>query len=329
LALSLLGLLAALPFSACSRGRQIHETAYVSAPQATLRDQVAAVYKKTGTLKNGEAVQVLERERRFVRVRAANGSEGWVEQRALVPKQVYDEFQKLAQQEKDSLVQATGVTRNDTNIHLDPNRDAEHLYQLDQGSKVSIFKRATTEKKLPSGARPAASEKKGQPVAPPMEDWWLIRDAQGHVGWILGRMLDIDVPLEIAQYAEGQRIVAFFALNQVADGDKKVAQYLVILTEPKDGMPFDYNQIRVFTWNVRRHRYETAYRERNLNGVLPVSVTQENFDKEGILPVFILRVRDDNGNIVERKYKLNTPIVRRVLAPGEVPPKHAARKKRR
>ena len=94
-------------------------------------------------------------------------------------------------------------------------------------------------------------------------------------------------------------------------------QYLVLFTENKDGMPFDYNQVRVFTWNVRKHRYETAYRERNLNGVLPVTVSHETFDKEGDLPVFVVRVKDDAGNLTERKYKLNTPIVRRVLAPGE------------
>jgi len=29
-------------------------------------------------------------------------------------------------------------------------------------------------------------------------------------------------------------------------------------------------------------------------------------------------VQNDAGNVSERKYKLNTPIVRRVLAPGEV-----------
>jgi hypothetical protein len=82
---------------------------------------------------------------------------------------------------------------------------------------------------------------------------------------------------------------------------------------------------------VKRHRYETAYRERNLNGVLPVTVTHEDFGKEGDLPVFILRVKDDSGNVVERKYKLNTPMVRRVLAPGEVPakPNAAAKGKRR
>jgi len=84
------------------------------------------------------------------------------------------------------------------------------------------------------------------------------------------------------------------------------------LTEPKDGMPFDYNQARVFTWNVRRHRYETAYRERNLNGVLPVNVGRENFGKEGDLPTFTLRVKDETGSIIEKKYKMNTPIVRRV-----------------
>jgi D-alanine-D-alanine ligase-like ATP-grasp enzyme len=170
-----------------------------------------------------------------------------------------------------------------------------------------------------------------EPAKPePMEDWWLIRDAQGRVGWVLGRMVDLDVPMEIAQYAEGQRIVAFYVLDQVADEDKQVPQYLVLMNEPRDGEPFDYNQIRIFTWNMRRHRYETAYRERNLNGLLPVTVSQESFDKEGTLPVFVIHVKDDSGNLVDRKYKLNTPIVRRVLAPGEEPPpKPVGKKKRR
>jgi hypothetical protein len=145
-----------------------------------------------------------------------------------------------------------------------------------------------------------------------MEDWWLVRDPQAHVGWVLGRLIDLEVPLEVAQYAEGQRITACFVLNEVNDGDKKVPQYLMLLSEPKDGLEFDYNQARVFTWNVRRHRYETAYRERNLKGVLPVTVSHEDFGKEGDLPTFTLRVKDATGNIVERKYKMNTPIVRRV-----------------
>jgi Bacterial SH3 domain len=323
----------ALVLSGCGRGRgRVQEIAYVSAPQAILRDHVAAVFSKTGTVKNGDRVQILERERRFARVRTANGAEGWMEQRSLVPQQVYDGFQKLAQQQQSAPLQATGTTRNDTNIHLDPGRETEHLYQLNQGFKVSILKRAIAEKTVPGAIAKPDSAGKGEAskAAPPiMEDWWLIRDPDGHVGWVLARLVDLDVPLEIAQYAEGQRTVAFFVLNQVADGDKKVPQYLVVLTEPKDGLPFDYDQIRVFTWNVKHHRYETAYREHNLNGVLPVTVSQESFDKEGTLPVFVLQVKDDNGSLSQRKYKMNTPIVRRVLSPGEVKQPSVSRKKTR
>jgi hypothetical protein len=170
---------------------------------------------------------------------------------------------------------------------------------------------------------------------PVLEDWWLVRDAQNRVGWVRARMVDLDVPLDVAQYAEGQRFVAFFVLNQVEDTGKegtgkKVSQYLCAITEPHDGLPYDFDQIRVFTWNVKKHRYETAYRERGLGGVLPVAVTTENFDKEGTLPVFIVRVKDDSGNVSERKYKLNTPIVRRVLAPGEQKetPKRAKQRRR-
>jgi Bacterial SH3 domain len=317
--------------AACHRSRgRVLEVAYVSAPQANLRDHVAAVYNKVGVVKNGERVEVLDRDRRFVKVRTASGAEGWLEQRYLVSQQVFDALQKLTQENQNDPVQGQGTIRNDTNLHVEPGRDAEHLYQISSGEKVSLLKRDTAEKPgaVATSPRPGKPDAKSEPPKPVIEDWWLVRDSRSRVGWMLARMVDLDVPLEVAQYAEGQRIVAFFVLNQVQDGDKKVAQYLTIVTEPKDGLPFDFNQIRVFTWNVKRHRYETAYRER-LQGALPVTVTQENFDKEGTLPVFVIRVKDDNGNVTERKYKLNTPIVRRVLAPGEEPQRTVARKARR
>lgn len=315
----------------CGRGRgRSHEIMYVTAPQAFLRDRVAAVYSKTATLKNGDAVDVLDREKRFVKVRTASGAEGWMEQRYLISQEVFDRFSALTKEHQNDPAQSTGTTRNDTNLHLAPGRDTDHLYQLPAGSKLSLLARGMAER---SGvvAAPAPSKKKdSQPAGPAMEDWWLARDAQGRAGWVLARMVDLDVPLEIAQYAEGQRFTAFFVLNEVQDDDKKVPQYLVLMTDPKDGQPYDYDKAHVFSWNVKKHRYETAYRERNLNGVLPVTVTHEDFGKEGDLPVFILRVKDDNGTIVEHKYKMNTPIVRRVLAPGEAPaPRPVAAKKKR
>ncbi len=304
------------------------EIAYVSGVQVNLRDHVAAVYEKIGVVKNGDRVEVLDHDRRFAKVRTASGATGWMEQRYLVGQDVYDQIQKLTADNQNDPVQAQGVTRNDTNLHVEPGRDTEHLYQISTGEKLSLLKRATAEKPgavaPPSRSAPPGEKKEPTPV---IEDWWLVRDSNSRVGWVLARMVDVDVPLDVAQYAEGQRIVACFVLNQVKDGDKKIGQYLTALTEPRDGLPFDFNQIRVFTWNVRRHRYETAYRER-MEGVLPVTVAQESFDKEGLLPVFIVRVEDDNGNVTERKYKLNTPMVRRVYAPGEEPSRAARNRKR-
>jgi hypothetical protein len=320
----------------CSRRHRVLEHAYVSAPQAILRDQVAAVYNRMGTVKNGERVDVLEHEKRFARVRTSTGVEGWIEQRYLTDQKTYDGLEKLTADNRDDPVQAPGVLRNDTNLHVTPGRETEHLYQLASGARVAILKRATAEKMIGgTPAKPAVistSGKEEKTSEPVLEDWYLVRDGEGHVGWVLARMVDVDVPLDIAEYAEGQRFVAFFVLDQVPDtqngAEKSVPQYLCVLTDPHDGLPYDFDQIRVFTWNAKRHRYETAYREHGLNGVLPVTIGTENFDKEGTLPIFTIRVKDDAGDVTERKYKLNNPIVRRVLAPGEVPSKPVRRRRR-
>lgn len=325
-------LLALLVLPSCNRRRhRVLEVAYVSAPQAALRDQVSAIYNRVGYVKNGERVEVVDHEKRFARVRTATGIEGWIEQRFLVDQKTFDGLQKLTQDNQNAPVQAPGVLRNDTNLHITPGRETEHLYQLASGAKVSILTRATAEKQpgVVGPAKPVPTKFGAKaPAGPALEDWLLVRDSSGRVGWVLARMVDVDAPLDIAQYAEGQRFVAFFVLDEVPDGDKKVPQYLCVLTESHDGLPYDYDQVRVFTWNARKHRYETAYREHGLNGILPVTLTSQSFDKEGTLPVFILRTRDDAGNVTERKYKLNTPIVRRVLAPGESIPK-PTRKRRR
>ena len=348
----LAALLLLLLAPSCRRGQnKVQDVAYVSAPQVNMRDRVSALYNKTGTLKNGERVEVLERNKRFARVRSADGETGWVEQRYLVNEDVYRVFEKLAAENRNAPVQAHGVARATLKMHITPGRDADSLIQLKEGGKLEVLKRATIEKLQTAPAQATSATPKAAPArekrgkrgaseepAIPMEDWSLARDEQGHTGWVLARMLDMDVPLDVAQYAEGQRIVAYFILNRVHDeeaptgSDEKagraprdVPQYLVLLTEPRDGMPWDYNQARIFTWNLKRHRYETAYRERNLFGVFPVTSGTQAFGKEGVLPVFTLRVKDEDGSIREKRYRMNGPIVRRVMTPEEEAAEKAAR----
>jgi hypothetical protein len=342
-----------VPGGACKRGAIVkHEYMYVSAPETSLRDRIATMYNKIGTVHSGDRLEVLEKQRRFLRVRTDSGQEGWIEERSLVTQDIYDAFQKLANDSANQQVQAHGTSRSELNMHVTPSREGEHLYQLKDGEKVEVLKRATAEKNPPKPAatttgqnpknagatqpptntapapappKPAAASKvlAGAPIKPPeppkpvMEDWYLVRNSAGQVGWVLLRMIDLDIPLDVAQYAEGQRIMGYFVLNTVQEDDKQVPQYLVLLNEPKDGLSWDFNQIRIFTRNRAKHRYETAYRERNLEGYFPVQTGHRDFGKEGDLPTFTIRKKTDDGQMVDVTYKLNGPIVRRVLTPEE------------
>jgi hypothetical protein len=310
------------------------EYAYVAVTEAGLRDHVSTVYNKTGVVHNGERVQILERmqNKRFLRVRSPRGEEGWVQERYLADQQTFDQFQHLAEQFKDAPAQATALTEEQVKVHVLPGRKTGYLYLLNEKQKVDMLQRQPVdrnaaplqlkdEKQKDADEGPDEDKVKSDSAAPPAvkEDWWLVRDPQMRVGWVLGRTLYLNVPEEIAQYSEGQRIVAAYTLDEVQDGDKKVPEYLVLFTE-KEGLPNDFNQARVFTWNARKHRYETAYRERELAGVLPVTLGRQDFGKEGSLRTFVLRVKEDDGSVRERTYKFNPPIVHRVLAPGEEPP---------
>jgi hypothetical protein len=48
--------------------------------------------------------------------------------------------------------------------------------------------------------------------------------------------------------------------------------------------------VRVFTWNVKKHRYETAYRQRNIEGYLPVTISQAKNSQGQPVPMFSITV---------------------------------------
>ncbi len=274
------------------------EYVYVSAKGTFLRDRLAAVSNRVAEVSNGQRLQVLERSRRFVKVKTEKGEIGWIDEHAVITQAIYDQFTALSAKHAHDAVIATGVLRDDSYLHDAPGRQTDHYYLLPENDKLQLLVRASVPKPVPpqgfpvpapaasrkkakgepskSGVKPAAAENE-PPPPPPLQDWWLIRDSSGKTGWIWSRMLDVDVPEEIGGLSEGQRYVGAYVLRMVDDPesnfpDKRAPEYVSVLSAWKDGLPYDFDQVRVFTWNSKKHRYETAYRQRNLQGYLPVVI---------------------------------------------------------
>jgi hypothetical protein len=152
---------------------------------------------------------------------------------------------------------------------------------------------------------PPVPEKKPRPII--MEDWSLVRTAKNEIGWVLSRNLMMSIPDEVAQYAEGKHITSFFDLGQVHDAQKGVKRNWLwtTLSEP---LPYDFDSWRVFLWNARRHRYETSYRQRDLEGYFPVHVDAPQTGRAG--RTFELITKDRDGKLRKRRYSFDGTLVR-------------------
>jgi hypothetical protein len=298
-------LLGFLALQGCARfvPHQSHEYVYVWARGTYLRDRVAAVSNRVAEVVNGQRLQVVEHGRRFLKVKTEKGEIGWIEDHGVIDQQVYDKFALMGKANASDPVVGTAVLRDDYWLRDAPGRTSDRFYLLPENDKLQLLMRASVPRPdapqaLPMPVAKPVSRTKGDdpPLPPPpnLEDYWLIRDAGGRVGWVRARTLDEDVPDAIAGLAEGQKIVGAYVLRKVNDPDAnvpgdQVPEYIAVLAPWKDGLPYDFDQVRVYTWNVKKHRYETAYRERNLAGFLPVAVTEASASNQQV-PAFSFRV---------------------------------------
>ncbi|MFP5226096.1 MAG: SH3 domain-containing protein, partial [Acidobacteriota bacterium] len=160
--------------------------------------------------------------------------------------------------------------------------------------------------------KPVSKTEAEGPPPPNLEDYWLVRDSSGRVGWVRARTIDEDVPDVIAGLAEGQKIVGAYVLRKVNDPGAsvpggQVPEYVAFLAPWKDGLPYDFDQVRVYTWNTKKHRYETAYRERNIEGFLPVSVTEASAANQQT-PKFSFRVATGDAVALDPQTGMVNPV---------------------
>jgi len=326
--------------------RPKHETlgeAFVSEKVAPLLSGIAQVREQVGALHYGERVDVIGKRNDYVKVRTSAGTVGWVESRQLMEPALWQRSIKLLDETRSMPVQARGRTKVSTNLRVQPGRMEPRLYKFGRNVPVEIVGRAVADWVQVTDEKDSSNE----PQETKKEDWFLVRgvatrppgDASARAaestnttqpgdqtapiaGWVVARFIELDLPDAVREGANSANIhpLAWFELNRVSDPSGDKPQYLVAAARGPEGQVCDFTALRVYTWYVRKSRYETAFIENNLCGQLPVRLGKGPKGE----PEFRFRVMD--GNKEERVYRLIQTVVRRIREPGETSGKHGPTK---
>lgn len=268
--------------------------AYVLPESVGVVDSPAEIRLGVANLKQGDRVEVLDRTRNWSKVRLEDGRVGWVESVNLIEADSYETGRRLFVQLQSEMPQAEGHVVNAANLRVEPAREAATLVQLPANQKVEVFGRRTVERLPQAGAPPSAEAAR--------DAWYLVR-AGSKAGWVLGRLVSLDVPEAISHYAQSTNLVAWVVLNTVEDNGRQMPQYIV--ADRKGAPDCDFTHIRIFTWWVKNQEYVTAYVEGGLYGYFPIRVSQ----LDGA-PHFRLRLVDKNGRKFQRVYRMLDTIAR-------------------
>ena len=281
-----------------------YSSAYVGDRAATLWSTTAQVRQPVAMLGYGEKVAVMRRAGDQAEVQTDDGTHGWVDVSLLMEPDLWRRSEDLLAHAQTLTVQASGRTRNVSNVHIEAGRDTPRIYQFGRDIPVVVLERkvlpvpvSSTDEKAP-GDDSAASEDD----RPKQEDWLLVSRADAPsagatgsggaspitggsapatsgipvAGWVLARFIDLDPPAPIPDYATsaGLRVVGWAVLNTVPSASGEKPQYVVAATRGGEGQPCDFTTMRIYTWGEKQQRYETAYAESDFCGVLPIRVRQ-------------------------------------------------------
>jgi hypothetical protein len=317
------------------------EIAYAGNRTVTVWSTSAQVREPLTTVTFGQRLEVLQRFQDQVKIRALDGTVGWIQERDLLSADLWQTLQDLSIKAAGMPVEAQGHTINLSNLHIEPGRDTPRVRQLNKDVPIDLLTRqpslivpaadangvAEPEPPAPEGKKPESKSKPASRSASKSEDWWLVRahtaDQGTLAGWLLGRFVELDVPSPLPDYASsaGMRIVAWTELNRVdSSAGKPVPQYLLMGTHGPEGQACDFTSLRVYTWGKQKERYETAFVESNVCGKLPIQKSRAP-GAGGDVTFSFLDL--GAGAPQKRTYQMHQTVVRRVNdGSTRIPQKH-------
>jgi SH3-like domain-containing protein len=270
----------------------IIDQATVVAKNTSLRMRNSSTSRTLRVLDSGDKVDILERQDNWYRVRFGEDVQGWMEESTVVTNATRKKIRELVAASENLVPQNTGVLREEANFRIEPGRNTAVIRRLDSGTRVEVLDRVTT-------PRPGSDSS--------YDIWIKVRPTPTEVGWVFGGLLDFDTPEDVAQYSEGYVYSAVKTVNRVQDTLAGQINWYVI-GEHKNRMDphLDFDGIRVFTWNLKRHRYETALRLKGLRGVYPLEVGQSDAG-----PTFrIHELTQDGSNKIPRDFVMYGVVAR-------------------
>ena len=101
--------------------------------------------------------------------------------------------------------------------------------------------------------------------------------------------------------------------GDAAAAPKEMTEFVTVLSPPRGGLPYDFDQVRVFTWSLNHHRYETAYRLHGIQGYLPVKISQENINGQNE-PTFSFQIASGADVSVDPESGVTRPVAPRTIA---------------
>ncbi len=296
------------------------------------------------------------KKERWYRVRAHDEqkTEGWIEARNIIPDKVLESARKLADEDKGLQAQATGQLHAGSNLRLTPDRGNNEniMLRLDSGSSFEIigWKRVPKLKGSESsesdtapkaGSATSGSNKGAQSDEENPEEqettelWYKVRlspsISPAPEGWIFGKQVELTVPSDIIYYRTGREFVAWRRLDDDSSDEGYATKTKDVARESRPGSWVilerssskelhkldepDFDRIYVLGYEKHDQDHYTAYRSPDLEGYLPLRIEGRGADK-----TFVVRTKDENGQIVESRYSLyrDDHGVMRVAPPGEV-----------
>lgn len=147
--------------------------AYAGPSTLNLRQELALKSAVATTVKHGDKLWIVEYRHRLVKVRTAQGTEGWTDLRQLLTPEQMASLRDMAQNGSRFPSQGQASVFESLNMHTEPSRTSPSFGQIPENGKVDVIGHKLTprvqkdEASIPVPVKPAPIRKKPKPNATP------------------------------------------------------------------------------------------------------------------------------------------------------------------